>query len=517
MRDVVVVGGGHNGLVAACYLAAAGLDVEVVERDTVPGGAVSTVERFPGYRVDRGSSLHVMVRHTGVIDELDLGAVGLRYVDADPWAWAPLPGGRSVTFHVDLDRTCASIAQACGAREADAYRGFVTTWLPRARRLFALFAEAPTARALGRYGLAVSGGLRGLRGAGELVRQFLVPADQLLDSWFADEDLKAVLAWLAAQAGPPAHEPGSAPLLGWNALLHERPPGRPVGGSGALAEALVQRLEKSGGSLRLGDEAVRLTRGASGVDGVVTASGERVAARAVVAACHVLTTYRLLDDPALLADATRRIRVSAGMGMVIRLGTTELPAYPGAAPESQHGMVLLGGSRGALRLAYGEAGAGLLPSRPAALVMAHTALDPTLAPPGRHSLTVWGQWHPYRLSGGRSWDEARVEAGQGLLDVVERAAPGFRDSVEQVHVQTPLDLERELALPQGDVMHLPMSLESMFGFRPLPEVSRYRGPVPGLYLAGASTHPGGGVSGASGRSAARVVLADLRRRHKPTR
>jgi len=143
------------------------------------------------------------------------------------------------------------------------------------------------------------------------------------------------------------------------------------------------------------------------------------------------------------------------------------------------------------------------------LAMSFSALDPSIAPPGRHTLTVWGQWHPYELAGGRSWDALREREGDKLVAALDRAAPGFASSVEHVYVQTPLDLERELGLLRGNVMHVEMSLDSMFAFRPTPQLAGHRGPLSGLYLCGASTHPGGGVFGASGRSAARVLLADL--------
>src|SRR3954452_14827569 len=195
-RDVVVIGAGHNGLIAACYLAAAGLDVEVVERDEVPGGAVSTVERFPGFRVDRGSSLHLMIRMTGILEELQLEEMGLRYVDCDPWAFHPVPGaaGGGITFAVDLDRTCASIEAVCGARDADAYRAFVHDWADRNERIFAAFGAPPTAASLGRalWGTGKGSGLSGL----ELARQFLTPGDALLDSLFDCEHLKTALSWL---------------------------------------------------------------------------------------------------------------------------------------------------------------------------------------------------------------------------------------------------------------------------------------------------------------------------------
>jgi phytoene dehydrogenase-like protein len=161
-----------------------------------------------------------------------------------------------------------------------------------------------------------------------------------------------------------------------------------------------------------------------------------------------------------------------------------------------------------LRAAHGDFVAGVPPRRPAALAMTFSAFDRTIAPPGKHNVTVWGQWHPYELSNGEDWDAIREREGTKLVEAVDAAAPGFASTVEHMHVQTPLDLERELGLRRGQVMHVEMGLDQMFAWRPLPELSSYRTPLPGLYLTGASTHPGGGVFGASGRSTARVVLRD---------
>lgn len=509
-RDVVVVGSGHNALVAACYLARAGLDVEVVEKDTVIGGAVSTVERWPGYRVDRGSSAHIMVRHTGIVEDLRLDECGLRYLDMDPWAFAPF-GDEAITFHVDLDATCTSIASVCGERDAEAYRAFVTDWADRNERVFAAFQDLPSPGRLGRHlwGIGRTAGRDGL----ELSRQFLQPGDQLLDEHFTDERLRTALSWLGAQSGPPTHEVATADLVGWNALMHRMPPGRPVGGSGALTAALAQRLVRTGGGVRLGDGVARITRAGDRVTGVVTEHGTHIRSRAVVAGCHVLTTLELLGDDALLARATRAVRVGNGIGMVVRLATTDLPRYSAAdtsATSHLTGMQLLASSRQQLRSAYGDFGAGRTPTEPAVLVMTPTVQDPSLAPQGKHVVTAWAQWHPYELSTGERWDDIRDREGDRIVEQVEEAAPGFAGSVEQVHVQTPLDLERELGLRRGNVMHVEMGLDAMFAYRPLPELAGYRTPVRGLFLTGASTHPGGGVFGASGRTAARVALATRR-------
>jgi phytoene dehydrogenase-like protein len=503
--DVVVIGAGHNALVAACYLARSGLDVEVVERDTVVGGAVSTVERFPGYRMDRGSSAHIMIRHTGIVEDLRLEECGLEYQDLDPWGFAPF-GDAGIHFYVDLDRTCASIEALCGAHDADAYRAFVLDWSARNLRVFEAFQGPPTPWHLGRtlWGVGRSTGLPGV----ELSRQFLTSGDALLDEHFDDERLKTALAWMGAQSGPPTHEVATADLVGWNTVMHLKAPGHPRGGSGMLSVALQARLESYGGRVRLGDGAASITSAGGRVTGVLTESGEHLQASTVVAGCHVLTTLELAGSP-LLERARRTVRVGNGIGMVVRLATSDLPRYPSALPDTHRALQLIAPSRQSLRRAHGEYSAGLPPTDPAVLAMTFSAFDDTLAPPGKHNVTVWGQWHPYALSNGEDWGAIGEREGTKLVEAVDRVAPGFASSVEQMHVQTPLDLEREMGLRGGQVMHVEMAFDQMFLWRPIPELAGYRVPSPsGLYLCGASTHPGGGVFGASGRSAAAVVLAD---------
>jgi phytoene dehydrogenase-like protein len=511
MRDVVIIGAGHNALVAACYLAREGLDVEVVERRPLVGGAVSTVERFPGYRVDVGSSAHIMIRHTGIAEELDLASEGLEYQDLDPWGFAPF-GAEAITFHVDLDQTCDSIAAVCGRADAEAYARFAIDWADRNERIFAAFQDPPTGIRLGRHlwGIGRRSGLGGL----ELSRQFLTSGDQLLDEHFTDERLKTALAWLGAQSGPSTHEVATANLVGWNMLLHRLPPGHPKGGSGMLSVALARRLQSMGGVIRLGDGAMRIVVRGGAVQGLQTESGDRIPARTVIAGCHVLETLDLVSGagPAwsrVAERARQRIRVGNGIGMVVRLATNDLPRYPGSIGGKEwRALQLIAPSRTFLRKAHGEFVAGLPPEKPAVLAMTFSAFDDTIAPPGKHNVTIWGQWHPYELSNGERWDAIRKREGTKLVDAVDAVAPGFAESVERMHVQTPLDLERELGLRRGQIMHIKMTLDHMFALRPTPELAGYRTPIRGLYLTGASTHPGGGVFGASGRTVARLVLAD---------
>lgn len=513
----VVVGSGHNALVAACYLARAGHEVEVFERDDVLGGAVSTVERFPGHRVDRGSSAHIMIRHTGIVEDLELGRFGLRYIDCDPWGFTPAHADRpAIVFHRDLDATCASIAAACGGRDADAYRRFVRVWGPRSARVMRAFGGAPTPGRLVR----AFWGLDAKDGGSALSREFLQSGDALLDSFFEDERLKASLAWFGAQSGPPMSEPGTAPMAGFAALMHTLPPGRAVGGSGALTTALVARLRSDGGVVTSGDAVTALRR-----DGdrwrVRTASGRELRAGIVIAGCHVLATLDLLRaggfDGAVLDDWRGRIRVGPGIGMVVRAATSALPRYPGSPIDhSARGLQFLVSDRAQLRRAHGAALAGDLPPRPVVLAMSFSALDPTIAPPGEHQLSLWAQWHPYRPASGADWADLAQREGERIIAEVDSYAPGFAATVLRTHVQTPVDLERELGLVGGNVMHVEMSLDQMMLWRPLPELAGQRVPgAPGLYLTGASTHPGGGVSGASGRTAAALALRDLNRPRLP--
>ena len=517
--DVVVIGAGHNGLVAACYLAREGLAVEVVESDDVLGGAVSTVERWPGVRVDRGSSAHVIIRHSGIIEELDLATHGLRYLDCDPWGFAPAPrpgdpgpDGHPLIFSVDLDATCASIAAACGPADAAAYRRFVEVWRRRSRAVANAFAGRPGPGALVRsfWPLGAPAGGRPRTPGGELAVDFLGSGNALLDRWFSSERLKAALAWFGAQSGPPMSEPGTAAMVGWVALLHDVPPGHPVGGSGGLTEALRRRLETDGGRVVLGDGAARLLVEDGRVAGVQTVSGHRVWAPAVVAACHIQATRTLAGDDAPPALAGADPPLGNGFGLVVRALTDAPPVYPGVpAAQSSQGLQLLCTDRADLAAAHGDWSAGRLPRAPVPLAMCFSAGDDTLAPAGQHVVTIWGQWYPYAMADGADWDGLAESEAARLVAAVDRYAPGFADSIQRLYVQTPVALERELSLPRGNVMHVEMGLASMFGFRPTPALSGYRVPgLPGLYLAGASTHPGGGVSGNSGRTAARIVLAD---------
>jgi len=516
--DVAVVGGGHNGLVCACYLAKAGLSVVVLERRHVVGGAVCTEDDLiPGYKIDVGSSAHIMIHLTPVLSELRLERFGLEYIECDPFAFAPVGGGHAVYFWRDVEKTCESIARF-SPRDAEAYRRFVSEWGALNEGVFEAFMRPPTLANLGRH--MIFRRTKGGRASPlEMTRKLFTSYGALARETFEHDGLRAALVWLAAQSGPPPTATATGDFLGWHSMIHRSGVKRPRGGSGALTRALARCLEHHGGMVRLSSEVERIEVEGGKVVGVNLKDGERVAARRVVSNAHVQTTFLKLvgaeNLPGDLAKRVASVRVGNGFGMIVRCAVSELPDYTsapsgGLASPCHQGLQLLCPSTEYLEHAYGDYLRGRPSERPAALAMTFSAVDPTIAPPGRHTLYVWGQYYPYELSDGESWDSIAEREADKLIAVVNEHAPNVRDSVLARFVQTPLDLERRLGLLRGNVMHVEMEFDQMFLYRPLPELSGYRTPIKNLYLTGASTHPGGGVFAASGRNTAHVVLEDVR-------
>jgi phytoene dehydrogenase-like protein len=527
-----VVGAGHNGLIAACYLAQQGRRVLVCDRRSRPGGAVNTEELFPGFRLDTCSTFHILIHLTPILRELDLGRYGLRYMRHDPVVYAPFPGGRSLVFWRNLDRTCESIA-AWSERDADTYRRCIRQWWHFNQPVFDSFLAPPTAAGLGGRiaRRTMRDKLRGRHDPGmdglELLRKTMASYGRLLDETFETPELRAALAWLAAQSGPPPDEPGAAELAGTLGIYHRVGLTRPVGGSGRLAEALVACLEAHGGAFQAESGVRRILLERGRVAGVELDDGARVTAPVVMSNAHVQTTLLdLLPPDALAGDLRAKIgalRAGNGIGMTLRCAADALPDWGAYAADGagrpldpalnlHAGMQLICPSVDYLRRAYGDAAAGRPAAHPALVVMTPSALDPTLAPAGKHVLYIWAQYHPYALAdgGAAAWDTIREREADRLLATLGAYAPNFPAAVRdrQIYIQSPLDLERNVGFRRGNIMHLDMSLDQLFMFRPLPELSEYRTPVPGLYLTGASTHPGGGVCGASGRNSALQVLAD---------
>ncbi|MFQ3663689.1 MAG: NAD(P)/FAD-dependent oxidoreductase [Chloroflexaceae bacterium] len=520
--DVIVVGGGHNGLTCAGYLAKAGLRVLVAERRPIVGGAVCTEEVIPGYKIDVGSSAHIMVHLTPIVRDLELERHGLEYIPMDPFAFYPLPDGSgAISFYKDTERTVESIARV-SPRDAEAYRRFLAYWTPLNEAVFDVFLNPPSAvRLFGSVAAALPRLPAGERNSTEVTRRLFTSYARLISETFESEAMRAAMTWLAAQSGPPPDEIGAGDFFGWHAMLHYSGAAHPRGGSGMLTQAMARALISFGGNVAVDAPVRRILIQSGRVEGIETEDGQRYSAPIVVSNAHVLTTLLQLVGPehlpARLMERLRRVRVGNGFGMTVRCAAEELPDYPGAPSggkphESHHGLQLLAPSMDYVRRAYEDYLRGEPSRDPAVIAMTFSAIDPVVAPPGKHTVFLWAQYFPYELSGGRHWDDVREEVADSILEVLYRYAPNMRGKIIDRFIQSPLDLERRIGLLKGNVMHVEMSFDQMFFFRPLPELASYRTPIKGLYLTGASTHPGGGVFGASGYNTAKVVLGDTRRR-----
>ena len=503
--DLIVIGAGHNALVSAAYVAQAGYRVAVFEKRDIVGGAVSTVEMVPGYQFDLGGSAHILIRLTPVVEELGLESYGLEYLECDPLFFAPYEDGDSVFIHRDADQTAQDLDISFPG-EGDAYRRFIDDWKPFARTVKDTFLRTPSPFELGKtFVMGESAQMDWDRA----LRQITKPYGEVVDDYFREEKVKTPLVWMAAQSGPPPTEALTAPFLLWHPLYHEGGMARPRGGSGGLTKALRRHIEAHGGDVFT----------ASPVDEILVQGGRAVGvrvgddlstARAVLSGTHAVETLGRLLPREHRPPEVDGMRVGNGFGAILRLALDKpvrYTAHPG--DEARTAMQLVCRDRQQITDAYADYLKGIPAQDPPIVAMSFSAVDDTLAPPGGEVLWLWAQYFPYEMTGGRTWDAVEDQVADSILDAFEVHAPGTRDSVVGQLFQHPEWLERELGLLRGNVMHLEMSLDQMFSLRPALGMSSYASHLPGLFLTGASTHPGGGIMGASGRNAARVVLKAL--------
>ncbi len=509
--SVVIVGAGHNGLVCACYLARAGLDVLVVEQSDRPGGGARTEETIPGYRFDTHSVAHNLINLSPIPRELDLAGAGLEYREMDPFAVAVFADGRRVRFHRSVERTVASIAEIDRA-EADAYAAFMELAVPVVDLLVVGLQAGGSPRATLR--LLTRRLPRALRASRReplrLVSELLGPYGRVLDSRLGSDLTRGPTAAFAAHAGASPSSPGGALFAFWQAVYHRFGQWHAVGGSGALTEALLHRLEGLGGRVRCSAAAERIETAGGRVRSVVLEGGERLGADAVVTAMDPKTALLELCDPPLggaLADELRAAHRSNTVQALVHVATDRLPPYTDARPGDWNGLQSYVDSLDDLRASFSAAEARRLPRAPAAAYAFTTsALDDTLAPAGHHAVYLACPAAPYRVDEG--WQNAAPRLAEDLIDQLERRAPGFRDTIRAVHVRTPLEMASELRWPGAHPMYLDLTPDQLGPLRPIPRLASHRTPIGGLYISGAGTAPTGGISGAPGRAAARALLRD---------
>jgi len=508
--DVVIVGGGHNGLVAAAYLARAGCGVLVLERREVLGGACVTESPWPGYRVSTAAYLCSLLAPR-IIHELDLVRHGLQIYRREASGFAPFPDGSHLLLYPDTARTQAEL-QRFAPGDVEAFFRFEEE-IERAAAVLEPFLFAPSP-SLGQVADAFT-----RAGIGSLFPELFEDSVRAaLERRFRDERLMAVLATdglIGTRAG--VGDPGTAYVM-----LHHYM-GRALGarglwgyvrgGMGRISEALAASAREQGAEIRTGVPVARiLTRGGRAA-GVVTAEGGEIHARAVLSNADAAATWGLVDGP--IPDAVEVALPSwqpEGVSCKINLAVTELPDFallPGREPGPQHlGTVHLAPTMDFLDRAWRDCRAGRPSAEPMVEVYIQTATDPSLAPPGRHILSCFTQYYPRRPADGVDPDWERESYVRRVLEQLERQAPNVPGSIEHVQVLTPRDLEERFGLPGGHIFHGDILPERMFGER-----FGQRGAatvMPGLYLCGSAAWPGGCVSGIPGLNAARELLADWR-------
>ncbi len=534
--DVLIIGGGHNGLVCAAYLARAGLSVRVLERRTRIGGAAVTEEFHPGFR-NSVASYTVSLLNPRVIADLQLARHGLRVVERPLSNFLPLPDGRA--FRLGGADGAAEVARwstrdaerlpryhAMLERVVAVLRSLMHTTPPNVSDRFVLadwLASATVARQL--KGLD-------MRGRRDLLDLFTKSAGELLDAWFESAPLKAALGWdsvVGNFASP--YTPGSAYVLLHHVFGEVNGKsgvwGHAIGGMGAISEAIAAECRARGVTIETGVEVAQVLVEGGRATGVALADGRTLQAGTVVSNLNPKLLYqRLVPRDALEPDVAERIdRYRCGSGTFrMNVALAELPdfrAAPGTAlqPHHQSG-ILIGDSLAYFERAFFDAKSrehnpGWARAPIVELVISST-LDDSLAPPGRHVASLFCQHvHPVMPDALGGWDAHRDTVARLMIDTVDAHAPNFARSVLGCDALTPLDLERRFGLVGGDIFHGSLGADQLFGARPLLGQGAYRGALPRLYLCGSGTHPGGGVTGLPGRNAAREILRDLRRRPRP--
>ena len=509
--DVAVVGGGHNGLTAAAYLAKRGLRTIVLERRPIVGGACVTEEIHPGFRVSTLAYTSGLLRPE-IKQDLELATFGLEEHVYDPSLFLPFPDGRYILYGHDL---AANQEQAAKFSEADAKA------LPRYESFWQDFAELVEPSLLAPpVSLADLAALMTTPEAEDFLRRtMLMSIADVLDDYFESEEVKVSLATGAVagtMAGP--RTPGTAFVLGHHTLGNingvKGAWGWPRGGMGAISEALAGAARHFGAAVRTSAAVSRILVDDGHAAGVELEDGTKIESRAVVSTADPKRTFLGLVGPDHLPSefvrAVSRIRMESS-SFKVNFALRELPdftAIPGTSPAPHHRAIIdLAPSLEYLERAYDDAKRGVPSREPFLEFVLQSANDSTVAPPGMHTLTVSTKFAPYDLAAG-TWEGEGEAFAEVILDTLEAYAPNIRRSILAMSWISPRQMESEYGLTRGDVFHGAILPYQMFSFRPVPGWSRYRTPVRGLYLGGAGAHPGGGVLGAPGHNAAMAVLED---------
>jgi len=525
--DALIVGGGHNGLVCAFYLAKAGKRVRVLERREIVGGAAITEEFHPGFR-NSVASYSVSLLNPKVIADMDLARHGLTVVIRPLSYFAPTDDGRYLIMDRDLARTHAEVSKF-SAKDAERLPGFHARLDGAVDLLRSLLLKTPVNPAGGArdlftaLGLAVEVRRLGLDGQELLLDLFGKSAGDMLDAVFETEILKALLGFDAVvgnYASP--YTPGSAYVLlhhVFGEVNGEKGAwGHALGGMGSITQAMCAACEEAGVEISTASPVREIAIAGGRARGVVLADGSDIEARVVVSNLNPKLLFGAMVAAEHLTEAFRE-RMAAwrcGSGVFrMNVALSELPSFackPSQGRAEQHGAsIIIAPSLRYLDEAYMDARRFGWARRPCIEMHIPSVLDDSLAPPGAHVASLFCQQFAPELPDGASWDDHREAAADLVIDTIDAYAPGFKTSVLGRMALSPLDLERKLALTGGDIFHGALTLDQLYAARPALGFGDYRSPVKGLYMCGSGTHPGGGVTGAPGHNAAHEIPRDLRR------
>ncbi|MFN0218972.1 MAG: phytoene desaturase family protein [Hyphomicrobium sp.] len=528
--DVAVIGGGHNGLTAAAYLARAGLSVVLLEKNPVVGGAALTEEFAPGFR-NSVASYTVSLLNPKVIEELNLKQFGLEIIERPAGNFWPIDDETGVLLPYDTQRRIATIA-ALSEKDAKAYRHYAAALECSAAVLRDFVNRTPPNAGGGILDL-VKGGAIGRRVLGlsiaeqrQLLELFTASASDFLGRWFENDFIKASFAYdgvVGAYASP--QHPGTAYVLLHHCFGEVNGKtgvwGHAIGGMGAITQAMAKCAIARGAEIRTDAGVARVAIEEGRTAGVTLTSGETVRARSIAANVGAKLLFRDLVAPGDVADEARApfLATKTGSGTFrMNVALSELPDFtcrPGTRQQEHHEAgIIIAPSLGYLEQAYSDARTFGWSKQPIIEMLIPSTIDATLAPIGRHVASLFVQHVAPRLPDGRSWENvAEREAFADLvIETITTYAPNFKASVLHRQLLSPLDLERRFGLVDGDIFHGQLSLGQLFSARPVLGHANYRLPVKGLYLCGSSAHPGGGVTGSPGRNAAREIARDFKLR-----
>jgi len=526
--DAVIIGGGHNGLTAAAYLGQAGLRALVLERREVIGGCAVTEEIAPGCRVSTASYVASMLRPE-IIRDLKLASHGLRMVPCEPSLQVPFLDGDCLAWWPEPERTAADIRRF-SSRDAESFLDLDRELKKLARYLEPFFLESPPdvdARGLAALSELTRVLKRFRRINGREIAQltsFLTGSlGHLLDRRFESEKVKTLVVAnnVYGKHGGPYH-PGTSLGLLFHLLSGSEKQeqgffGHVMGGMGAITEAMAAAARGLGVTIRTSSPVARIEVANGRVEGVVLEDGTGFPTKTVLSNADPKRTFLGLLEPSALPqefrDAVRGIKMDGPCAKVnLVLGEEpKVKGIPADAPPGQRALFTLLPSVEYAERCYDTAKRGEIPEDLWVDCVLASNVDPSLAPPGKHILTCFVQYVPYRLRQS-TWDQERERLGDLVMKKIGEYAPNVQRSVIARQVLTPLDLERVFGLSEGNIFHGDLSLDQLFFMRPLPGWSQYRTPVGGLYLCGAGAHPGGGVTGAPGYNAAHQALRDLKKR-----